>query len=1523
MASPAGSRHDSGDVEAGSDSGRSSKTSDSSKGMLGVRDPFTASGAEGRSRREDDEEGLKWAAWARLPSYDRLRTTVLGRDNSKGETVFEQVDVLSTGADENEAFLGKAFKRGPDVDNEDFLVKIRKRLERVDLKLPTVEVRYENLTLSAACRVGDRFLPTLPNTFFNSINDFLGIFNMSFVKQRYITILHDVSGIIKPGRMTLLLGPPSSGRTSLLLALAASLEHSVTQTGTITYNGHTFDEFKPLKTAAYINQSDLHSGEFTVRETLDYASRYQGVGTRFDMLTELLKREKELGIHPDSDVDYYMTATALEGVSHDLVTDYIIKILRLEVCKDTLIGDEMRRGVSGGQKKRVTIGELLVGPWRTYFMDEVTNGLDSSTACRILTCLGQFCHVMEMTMLITLLQPAPEIFELFDDIILLSDGQIVYHGPRENVEEFFVSCGFRCPPRKGLADFLQEVTSRKDQEQYWADKSKPYQYVSVTAFGRAFKDFHVGQKLQEDLATPFDKSKSLKGALTLQEWSLSQYDYVRITFQKEVLFLKRNSFIYIFKTFQMFVQGLILATVFFRTRMHRHTYRDAQVWNGAIFANSITVMFTGFADVTLTVVRLPFFYKLRDKRMFPAWAFALATLMTRIPFSLIEATVFVALTYYPMGFAPNAGRFFKVLLIYIVGHQMASSMFRAIAGWCRTMIVANSLGSLVLTMVYCLGGFIIPRSRFKPWWIWGYWIDPLSWSLIGVSETEFLAPQWANRYIPGYKQTLGKAHLHLAGYYPHSYWYWVSVSMIVFQIFVYNFLFVTALTYIRAPGRPQPVISEEALAESEENRTGLIEKSEFLLTRSATKDSSAQRPSLDPGGPSGSTSMTAEGKGKEEVQQTTSHLTPQLSSTSGRSLEKSARFRKTGVSMEVEGIAGVPAKHGMVLPFQPLTISFNNICYYVDMPSEMRQRGATEDKLQLLKDITSAFRPGILTALVGVTGAGKSTLMDVLLGRKTKGTVTGDIYISGYPKKQDTFARVSGYCEQNDIHSPQITVRESLIFSAFLRLSPDVGNEQKEQFIDEVMDLVELTNLRNSIVGLPSVSGLSTEQRKRLTIAVELVANPSIIFMDEPTSGLDARAAAIVMRAVRNTVDTGRTVVCTIHQPSIDIFESFDELLLLKLGGQAIYAGPLGRESKHLIDYFEAIPGVPPIKDRSNPATWMLEITTSDMERKLGIDFAEHYTHSDLYQQIDALADALSKPLAGTEDLHFPTKYAQPPIRQLSSCVWKQNLTYWRTPEYNNVRYFFTFFSALLFGTMFLHVGQKRSSHFNVLEVMGAIYASSILIGIIMSTTVQPMIGTERAVFYREHAAGLYSPTPYALSQVLVEIPYTFVQALIYSLVTYSLINLEWKADKFFLYLHFTFCVTILFIYYGMMTVALSPNVQVATVLSAFFFNVWNIFSGFIIAKPRMPVWWSWYYWACPLAWHIYGSVIAQFGDLNDKLIRVVGEPEMMSIPHYLKTAFGFRHKWLGYSVAMTVMFPTLFAVVYILAIKTINFQQR
>ncbi|KAL2332413.1 hypothetical protein Fmac_019994 [Flemingia macrophylla] len=536
-------------------------------------------------------------------------------------------------------------------------------------------------------------------------------------------------------------------------------------------------------------------------------------------------------------------------------------------------------------------------------------------------------------------------------------------------------------------------------------------------------------------------------------------------------------------------------------------------------------------------------------------------------------------------------------------------------------------------------------------------------------------------------------------------------------------------------------------------------------------------------------------------------------------------------------------KKGMVLPFDQHSITFDEIVYSVDMPQEMKEQGVQEDKLVLLKGVSGAFRPGVLTALMGVSGAGKTTLMDVLAGRKTGGYIEGEIKISGYPKKQETFARISGYCEQNDIHSPHVTVYESLLYSAWLRLPSSVDSKTRKMFIEEVMELVELNPLRNSLVGLPGVSGLSTEQRKRLTIAVELVANPSIIFMDEPTSGLDARAAAIVMRTVRNTVDTGRTVVCTIHQPSIDIFEAFDELFLMKRGGQEIYVGPLGRHSTHLIKYFESIEGVSKIKDGYNPATWMLEVTTTAQELGLGVDFTDLYKNSDLYS----------------------------------------------------------------------------STRQDLLNALGSMHTACLFLGVQNSSSVQPVVAVERTVFYREKAAGMYSALPYAFAQILVEIPYVFAQAVTYGLIVYAMIGFDWTAEKFFWYLFFMYFTFLYFTFYGMMAVAMTPNHHVASIVAAAFYAVWNLFSGFVVSRPLIPIWWRWYYWGCPVAWTIYGLVASQFGDIMEPMSSEGGK----LVKYFIEDYFGIEHDFIGVCAVVVVGFAVLFAFIFAVAIKTFNFQKR
>lgn len=1421
------------------------------------------------------------------------------------------MDVTKLGFADKQQLIEKML-RVAEEDNERLLLKLRDRIDKVGIDLPKIEVRFEHLNINADVYVGSRALPTLYNSTVNFLEGIFNFLHLTPSRKRVLEILHDVSGIIKPSRMTLLLGPPGSGKTTLLLALAGKLDPDLRVSGRVTYNGHELTEFVPQRTSAYISQHDLQIGEMTVRETLDFCGRCQGVGTRYDMLTELSRREREAGIKPDPDIDVFMKATAVEGAETSLVTDYILKILGLDICADTLVGDEMRRGVSGGQKKRVTTGEMLVGPAKALFMDEISTGLDSSTTFQIVKCLRQSVHVMDGTMLVSLLQPAPETFELFDDIILLSEGQIVYQGPRDLVVDFFEYMGYKCPDRKSVADFLQEVTSRKDQEQYWADKSQPYRYIPVTEFAKAFASFHVGQRVVEDLSVPYDKSKSHPASLVTKKYGLSKWELLKACFAREWLLMKRNSFVYIFKAVQISLVAIVTMTVFLRTTMHQNTIGDGNLYLGALFFALVNVMFNGFAEMSMTVFRLPVYYKQRDMLLYPAWAYSLPTWVMKVPVSLLESGVWVVLTYYVIGFAPEPGRFFRQYLILFFVHQMSLGLFRLIAALGRTMIISNTFGSFALLVVFACGGFVISKDNIPKWWIWGYWISPLMYGQNAIAINEFLAPRWdAPNVDPTLDvNTIGRAILKSRGLFSDSYWYWLSIGALSGFIILFNVLFTIALANLDPLGKPQAIVSEEALEEKVANRTG----EEMPLQQAARRRSHSIHSSESNPSPS----MHSNGSKKEgiDLQVRRSSLDLQVRRSSVSSENSSDHLDAAAEA------AGLAPKRGMILPFQPLSIAFDNISYYVDMPAEMKQHGVAEDRLQLLQDVSGAFRPGVLTALVGVSGAGKTTLMDVLAGRKTGGYIEGSISISGYPKNQDTFARISGYCEQNDIHSPNVTVHESLIYSAWLRLSKEVDPQTRRMFVDEVMELVELSSIRDALVGLPGVTGLSTEQRKRLTIAVELVANPSIIFMDEPTSGLDARAAAIVMRTVRNTVDTGRTVVCTIHQPSIDIFEAFDELLLMKRGGQVIYGGLLGRHSCKLIQYFEEIPGVPKIKEGYNPATWMLEISSQAVESRLGVDFAEIFRSSALYQRNKALIKELSSPASGSQELFFPTIFSQDFVMQCVACLWKQHLSYWRNPHYNVVKIFFTIVTALMFGSIYWQLGSKTGSVQDLFNIMGCMYAATLFIGINNSSSVQPVVGIERTVYYRERAAGMYSALPYALAQAAMEIPYTLVQTILYALMVYSMIGFQWTAVKFFWFVFFMFFAFLYFTYYGMMCVAVTPSHHFAAIVSSAFYGLWNLFTGFLIPRPATPVWWRWYFWATPVSWTIYGLSASQLGDMDHTHVTVPGQGTKL-VSQYIEDYFGFHQSFLGVVAVIHVVFVVLFAFIFAFCIKYLNFQRR
>ncbi|KAF2304888.1 hypothetical protein GH714_039267 [Hevea brasiliensis] len=593
------------------------------------------------SQIEDDEEALKWAALEKLPTYLRVRRGILTEEGQSRE-----IEVNSLGLIEKRNLLERLVKIA-EQDNEKFLLKLKDRIEKVGLDMPTIEVRFEHLSVETEAYVGSRALPTMFNFSANMFEGFLNYLHVLPSRKKPLSILNDVSGIIKPRRMTLLLGPPSSGKTTLLLALAGKLGKELKFSGRVTYNGHGMGEFVPQRTSAYISQYDLHIGEMTVRETLAFSARCQGVGIGYEMLAELARREKAANIKPDTDIDIYMKAAALEGQEANVVTDYILKV-----------------------------------------------------------------------------------------------------------------------QKEGVADFLQEVTSKKDQEQYWAHKDEPYSFVAVKEFAEAFQSFHVGRKLGDELAIPFDKTKAHPDSLTTK-----------------------------------------------------------------------------------------------------------------------KSCCMGVMTYYVIGFDPNIGRFFKQYLILLVTSQMASAMFRLTAALGRSVIVANTVGSFALLAVLILGGFIISRDSVKKWWIWGYWFSPMMYVQNGISVNEFLGNSW-NHFLPNSTEALGVAFMKSRGLFPEAYW-------------------------------PQALISEEAYAEKNAAKIG--------------------------------ESIELSSKGKSSLER-------------GSASQRSASSRTPSTTVSSFSDANQNRKRGMILPFQPLSITFDEVRYAVDMPQEMKAQGITEDRLELLKGVSGAFRPGVLTA---------------------------------------------------------------------------------------------------------------------------------------------------------------------------------------------------------------------------------------------------------------------------------------------------------------------------------------------------------------------------------------------------------------------------------------------------------------------------------------------------------------------------------------------------------------------------------
>ncbi|ETI55549.1 hypothetical protein F443_01790 [Phytophthora nicotianae P1569] len=427
--------------------------------------------------------------------------------------------------------------------------------------------------------------------------------------------------------------------------------------------------------------------------------------------------------------------------------------------------------------------------------------------------------------------------------------------------------------------------------------------------------------------------------------------------------------------------------------------------------------------------------------------------------------------------------------------------------------------------------------------------------------------------------------------------------------------------------------------------------------------------------------------------------------------------------------------------FIPVTIAFKDLWYTVPDPANPK------DTIDVLKGISGYALPGTITALMGSSGAGKTTPMDVIAGRKTGGKISGQTLLNGHSATDLAIRRSTEYCEQMDIHSESATIREALTFSAFLRQGADVPDSSKHDSVNECLDLLDLHPIADQIIRV--------EQMKRLTIGVEMAAQPSVLFLDEPTSGLDARSSKLIMDGVRKVANTGRTVLCTIHQPSTE------------RGGETVFVGELGKNANEMVAYFESIDGVAKLEDNYNPATWMLEVIGAGVGNSNAdkTDFVKIFQSSKHFQFLQSNLDreGVTRPSLDLPELTYSDKRAATEMTQTNILLQRFFRMYWRTASYNLTRFSLFLILGPLFGVTYFSA--DYSSYACINSGMGMLFCTMGFIGFVSFTSVVPISSADRLAFYRERAAQTYNALWYFVGSTVVEIPYVFFSTMFFMML--------------------------------------------------------------------------------------------------------------------------------------------------------------